>query len=78
MGCCIAEIAMFVFGIVTLVKGTFQVSRQRVVTGARAYLIGAILVSVLPLVVVIGLVAGVVLTMQNGGPPNPNQLQQIN
>lgn len=75
MGCCIAEIAMFVFGIITLVKGTFQVSRNRVVTGPPAYLIGAILVGVLPLAVVIGLILGFLFAMRNGGPPNANQLQ---
>lgn len=35
---CIVEIAMSVFGIITLVKGTIAFSRSRVVTGAPAYI----------------------------------------
>lgn len=77
MGCCIAEIAMLVFGIVTLVKGTFQVSRNRVVQGTPAYLIGAILVAVLPTVLAIGFVAGVVMTAKAGRPPTPQELQWL-
>lgn len=48
--CCLVEIGMFVFGIVTLVKGRFQLSRTKVVVGAPAYVIGAILTAVLPVV----------------------------
>ena len=56
--CCIAEIAMVIMGIVTLVKGSFMVSRTRVVRGAPAYVIGAILVAVLPTALVVGFLVG--------------------
>ncbi|HVX14459.1 MAG TPA: hypothetical protein VHC22_24950 [Pirellulales bacterium] len=66
--CCIAEIGMLVFGIVTLVKGSFTVSRNRVVYGTPAYIIGAILVMVLPTIFVIGLGLGIVMAAQGQAP----------
>jgi hypothetical protein len=43
MLCCIAEIAMFVFGIIALVKGSFKLSANKVVQGGPARVIGVIL-----------------------------------
>ncbi len=42
-------IALLVFGIITLAKGEFLVSRTKSVRGTPAYVIGAILVGYLPL-----------------------------
>jgi hypothetical protein len=41
--CCIAEIAAFVFGIIAIVKGRFSLTRNRVVQGAPARVIGVLL-----------------------------------
>lgn len=71
--CCFVEVGMFVFGIVTLVKGRFQLNRTKVVVGAPAYAIGAILVSVLPVVFVIGAIVGVAAVMQTGQPIAANE-----
>lgn len=76
--CCIAEIAMFVFGITTLVKGSFTLSHKRVVRGAPAYVIGAILISVIPAVFFIAFVMGAVIAARAGGqPPTPEQLSPL-
>lgn len=64
---------MFVFGIITLVKGRFQLSRTKVVVGAPAYIIGAILTAVLPMVLLIGIVVGAVLFARTGQQPNAQQ-----
>lgn len=61
---CIVEIAMMVFGIVTLTKGSISFSRQRVVTGVPAYLIGALLTSTFPLVLGAGIVFGLIRAAQ--------------
>lgn len=68
MGCCIAEIAMFIFGIMTLAKGSFTLSRNRVVRGAPAYVIGAILTAVLPVVLGIGFAIGFFIAAKGGNP----------
>jgi|SRR5215469_14146232 len=75
MGCCIAEIAMFVFGIMTLVKGRFVLSRDRVVEGPPAYLIGAILVGTLPTIVLIAFVLGIMIALRTGRPPVAQDVQ---
>ena len=75
--CCIAEIAMFVMGIVTLVKGSFQVSRKRAVTGAPAYAIGMILVAVLPVALLSGFLIGFVIALRTGRQPTVDQLQPL-
>ncbi len=59
--CLIAEIVMTIFGIVTLVKGKFTLSRNKIVTGPPAYAIGVLLTATLPLLLVVGLVVGVVI-----------------
>ncbi len=56
---CVIEIAMFVFGIVTLTKGQFTLSAQKVASGTPAYIIGAILTVILPLVAGIGFVSAI-------------------
>jgi hypothetical protein len=62
---CILEVGLFVFGIVTLVKGEFQVSGDRVVTGLPAYMIGLIMMATLPMILVTAIVIGIVQEMQN-------------
>lgn len=71
--CCLVEIGMFVFGIVTLVKGKFQLSRTKVVVGAPAYVIGAILTAVLPVVLLLGIVVGAVFFARTGQEPTAQQ-----
>lgn len=71
--CCAVEVGLFIFGVITLAKGRY-VSRNRVIEGAPAYLIGVILVMIVPFNFLIGLVFGVVWTIRNGAPPNVNQM----
>jgi hypothetical protein len=59
--CCIAEIAMLVFGIIALVKGKFSLTGSRVVRAVPARIIGVILL--LPLVIGQG-VSLAVITIQ--------------
>jgi hypothetical protein len=49
MLCCLAEVGCFVFGIVTLVKGKFTLTANKVVSGAPARVIGGLLL--LPLLI---------------------------
>lgn len=72
--CCAAEIGMLVFGIITLVKGTFQFSRARVVRGGPAYAIGVILVLPLPLAFGIGAVIGAMIAARTGRAPTAQDL----
>ena len=58
--CCLVQVAMSVWGIVTLATGQFVVSRTRVVLGRPAVLIGVILTSTFPVMVGIGFFFGVV------------------
>ncbi|HEX7449146.1 MAG TPA: hypothetical protein VF306_16450 [Pirellulales bacterium] len=67
--CCFVEVGMFVFGIITLVKGRFQLSRTKVVVGAPAYAIGAILTAVLPVALMIGVIVGLAVFAQAGAAP---------
>jgi hypothetical protein len=56
---CIAEIAMLVFGIIFLVRGKINLSRDKVVEGAMARLIGVILILPLPLAFLVGVMIGI-------------------
>ena len=67
--CCAVEIGMMVFGIITLVRGRFQLTGNKVVSGAPAYIIGAILTATLPLLFVVGMGLGLMLAMKNPGRP---------
>jgi hypothetical protein len=67
--CCIAQIAMSVMGIVTLVKGSFSLSRRSVVRGPAAYTIGIILTATLPALLGLGFVIGMVLAIRQPGKP---------
>jgi hypothetical protein len=72
--CCLAEIGMLVFGVITLVKGTFQFSRARIVRGAPAYAIGVILLLPLPVAFGIGAVIGAVVAARTGHAPTAQDL----
>jgi hypothetical protein len=65
---CIGEFATLVLGIFTLVNGAFRLSRDRVVWGVPARVIGALLL--LPLFVLFGalMTASLVLTIQDRQP----------
>jgi hypothetical protein len=69
--CCIAEIAMSIFGIVTLARGKFSLTRGRVITGLYAYLIGIILTLTLPLMLGIGFVVGIAIGINAGAQGRP-------
>jgi hypothetical protein len=73
---CAAEIGMLVFGIITLVKGRFKLSRRKVVVGGPAYLIGVLLILPLPIALVIGIALG---TSQaaSGGAVNLSDTNQM-
>jgi hypothetical protein len=77
--CCIAEIAMLIFGILALVTGKFSLSRTRVVAGTPARIIGVILL--MPLVIGQGggLALGMFKGMQiaaRGGPVDAQALKK--
>jgi hypothetical protein len=73
--CLIAELAMMIFGIVTLVRGKFSLTRTRVVTGFHAYAIGIVLTATLPVLLAVGFVIGVAAVAASGGrPPDLNKL----
>jgi hypothetical protein len=68
---CIVEIAMSVFGIVTLVRGKFSFTKNKVVTGLPAYAIGIILTLTLPLLLCMGFVIGLLIAINAQGRPVP-------
>jgi hypothetical protein len=56
---CILEIACLTFGITILVRGRVSLSAKKEVRGGPAYLIGLLLIAILPLAAGIGLVVGI-------------------
>jgi hypothetical protein len=76
--CLIAEIAMTIFGIITLVKGKFSLTQNRVVTGVPAYAIGIILTAAFPVLFCGGFFIGIVMTiLAHGRKPDMQLLQRI-
>jgi hypothetical protein len=71
MCCLIAEIIMFVLGIIGVSRGTVALTRKRVATGTPARVAGALLLIPLPVYILANLVAGVSL-MGQGPNPDPN------
>lgn len=63
---CVIEIAMTICGIIILVRGQANLTKNRVVTGAPAYVIGSILTATLPLLLTIGIGMGVALAASKG------------
>jgi hypothetical protein len=72
--CCFLEIGMTIFGIVTLTKGRFMVSKSKVVTGSSAHIIGALLTATFPLALGIGFVVGFLYAVNTGQAPGFNPL----
>ena len=76
--CLIAEIAMTIFGIITLAKGKFSFTRNRVVKGIPAYAIGIILTATFPILIGVGFIIGFVMTiLAHGRQPDMQQLKTI-
>jgi hypothetical protein len=71
---CILEILSVVYGIVTLVRGRFPISKTKEVRGPMAYVIGVMLLGVLPLAVVLALIMNWD-ELQQGGGPQPFELK---
>jgi hypothetical protein len=73
MGCLIAEIASLVFGIITLATGKFTLSRNKVVYGAPARVVGVLLILILPVALGIAFMIGIMLAAQGRlvDPRNP-------
>jgi hypothetical protein len=76
MACIITEICLLVLGIITLVTGKINVSGSKMVVGAPARWIGAILLLPLPLSFSVGFVWGMLLAAQ-GRIPNRQEIQTI-
>lgn len=62
---CALEIGLLIWGIVTLIKGRLTVSKNKVVTGGRARLIGVIMLLPLPLAFIMGAIIGVTKAANN-------------
>lgn len=58
------EIAMLIFGIVTLVRGKFYVSKTRAAVGGPAYLAGVVLLLPLPLAFTGGFIYGAMMAAE--------------
>ena len=67
---CILEILSIVYGIITLVRGRFPVSQNKEVQGPMAYVIGLMLLSILPVAVVLAVIMNWD-DIKNGGGPQP-------
>jgi hypothetical protein len=67
---CVIEIGLFIFGIIMLITGKMKLSAGRVVEGTPARLLGLLALLPLPLCVVVGLIYGVTVAMQNPNAPN--------
>lgn len=71
---CILEILCLVYGVITLAKGKFSVGKTREVRGAPAYLIGVILLAIIP----VGIGTFIVLNwddLAQGKQPDPLKLE---
>jgi hypothetical protein len=78
MLCLIAEITMTIFGIITLAKGKFSFTRNRIVKGIPAYVIGIILIATFPVILSAGFITGVVMTiLAHGRQPDMQHLKTI-
>jgi hypothetical protein len=62
--CLVAEICSLIFGIIAVVTGKFTLSRNRVVRGTPARVVGILLMMPLPAALVAGVVVGALLVAQ--------------
>jgi cation transporter-like permease len=74
--CCIPELAMLVFGVFTLVNGSFRMSQEKVVWGVPARIMGALLLVPMPLEFVIFFTTVFAYTAQ-GRPLDPENLRWL-
>jgi hypothetical protein len=74
MACIITEVCLLVLGIITLVKGQINISKDKMVVGVPARWIGAVLLLPLPLSLAVGFGWGIILAAQ-GRIPDRKELQ---
>jgi len=74
--CCIPELAMLVFGVFTLVNGSFRLSQEKVVWGVPARIMGALLLVPMPLEFVIFFTTVIVYAAQ-GRQLDPESLRWL-
>jgi putative exporter of polyketide antibiotics len=72
--CCLVEIAILAIGLVTLIRGKLTLTRNKVVLGTPAHLVGCLLASTMPAVVVASFFFPMVDRALFGGVPNPGAL----
>jgi hypothetical protein len=72
--CCIPELAMLVFGVFTLVNGSFRLSQEKVVWGVPARIMGVLLLVPMPLEFVIFFTTVLVYAFQ-GKQPDPENMR---
>jgi len=65
--CCVLEILSVVYGIMTLVRGRFSLSKHKEVRGVPAYVIGVILLATIPVAVVAAIILNFDDLMKGGG-----------
>lgn len=75
MMCLIMEIAMFVYGIVVLVRGQLTLSQRKVVYGTPARCLAILLLAPIPLMVVTAIGVGIYIVATNPG-IDPEQIQR--
>jgi hypothetical protein len=68
------EIGMLIAGILALIKGKFTLTKNRVVEGAMARVIGLVMVLPIPLAIAAGVMVGFALTLQ-GKPIEEKELR---
>ena len=70
--CCVFEIALFIVGIIVLVKGKFALSKEKVLTGTYARIVGVICIAILPIIIIVAFIAGIAWGIVHGpGEPFP-------
>lgn len=68
------EIFCLVYGIITLVKGRFPVGKNKEVRAPAAYLVGMLLIAVVPVAIILGIALNWD-DIKNGGGPQPFQFK---
>jgi hypothetical protein len=74
MACLIVEVCLLILGIITLVKGQINVSKDKMIVGAPARWIGAILLLPLPVAFLVGFFWAMMIVAQ-GRNPDPKEMQ---
>jgi hypothetical protein len=71
---CVLEIFCLVYGIITLVNGRFPVGKNKEVRAPAAYLVGMLLIAVVPVAIILGIALNWD-DIKNGGGPQPFQFK---